>query len=51
MGCARIVALTELIVAGIVTYGIAAMLFGAIEWRDYLRMVRRQSPRRGAKPG
>ena len=50
-GVPRIVALTELIVAGIVTYGITAMLFGAIEWRDYLRMVRRQRPRRGANPG
>jgi putative peptidoglycan lipid II flippase len=50
-GMARIVALTELIVAGIATYGVAVVLFGAIEWRDYLRMVRRQSPRRGAKPG
>jgi putative peptidoglycan lipid II flippase len=48
-GMARIVALTELIVAGIVTYGMAALLFGAIDWRDYLRLVRRQSLRRGAK--
>ena len=50
-GMARIVALTELIVAGIVTYGIAAVLFGAIEWRDYLRMVRRQRPDAAPKPG
>jgi putative peptidoglycan lipid II flippase len=49
-GMARIVALTELIVVGIVTYGIAALLFGAIEWRDYLRMVMRRSKGRGAKP-
>jgi type IV secretory pathway VirB2 component (pilin) len=47
---ARIVALTELIVVGIVTYGIAALLFGAIEWRDHLRMVMRRSKGRGAKP-
>jgi hypothetical protein len=48
---ARVVALTELIVAGIVTYGIAVLLFGAIEWRDYLRVINRQRSRRGAKPG
>ena len=50
-GMARVVALTELIVAGIVTYGIAVLLFGAIEWRDYLRVINRQRSRRGAKPG
>ncbi len=50
-GMARFVALAELIVAGLATYGIAALLFGAIEWRDYLRLVRRQSSRRGAKLG
>jgi putative peptidoglycan lipid II flippase len=50
-GMARVVALAELIVAGLATYGIAALLFGAIEWRDYLRLVRRQSSRRGTKLG
>ena len=49
-GIARIAALAELIVAGIATYGIAALLFGAIEWRVCLRLVRYQNSRRGAKP-
>ena len=34
-GVARFAALAELIVAGMVTYEIAVMVFGAIEWRDF----------------
>ena len=48
-GMARIGALAGLVAIGSATYGVAALLFAAIEWRDYLRVIMRS--RRGAKPG
>ena len=44
-GMARVTALAELVVTGALTYAAAALLFGAIEWRNYSRMVMRR--RRG----
>jgi putative peptidoglycan lipid II flippase len=50
-GVTRIGALAVLVATGMAAYGIAALLFGAIEWRDYGRMLRRLRSRAGAEPG
>jgi putative peptidoglycan lipid II flippase len=50
-GMARIGALAVLVATGMAGYGVAALLFGAVEWREYGRMVGRPRSRRGAEPG
>jgi len=50
-GVARMAALSALVGVGLVSYGLAAALFGAGDWRALLRMRRRGRQDSGAGAG